>query len=261
MIASVPQGAQAFIALQVSGAEQGGFFELLDDPEQLVLDLSSEGLLQLNTAQALSSEVTVSYNYNNTQSIKQVALSVHALPNWLLTTENNEKLTLVSNDFMVHSWQKRIDGKYQIDGVITGEQALLALSLDSLGREFAVVKVYDDGELLPAAQLTVNEQQVNISLPMVDNDSLSSRRVYVELSLGDKSQSTDSRCFIASSLYPQQPEKLHKLRVFRDQVILKAPGGEAIVAAYYHYSPLLVEKLKNAPRVKSLLTGILDLFL
>jgi len=260
LIASIPQGADAAIELQVSAKNSGGFFELLDDPDNLITTLDSSGKLYINTEQVLSSVVTLAYNYNNEQSVKLLTLSVHAKPNWILPINSNEQLALTANGFVIHSFQRLIDGNYQIDGVVSEQQPLLSVNLDSLGRQFSAVKVFDSGELLADGQIVIGERQLNINLPFADNNA-GSKRIIIDLNLRDKNSSTDSRCFIASSIYPQQPEKLQKLRAFRDHVLLEIPGGEALVSAYYHYSPILVETLKDRPRIKNILKNILDSFI
>ncbi|MBN8147932.1 hypothetical protein J0J24_24670, partial [Vibrio vulnificus] len=39
-------------------------------------------------------------------------------------------------------------------------------------------------------------------------------------------QRSDSRCFLATALFAEQPQTLDYYRHFRDDVLLKLPGGE-----------------------------------
>ncbi len=57
----------------------------------------------------------------------------------------------------------------------------------------------------------------------------------------------DRRCFVASyALGPDHPVTA-RLRRFRDQRLLRAPGGRVVVVAYYWLSPLLIRVLGSRP--------------
>ena len=260
-IANLPQNSSAIIALNLTNTNSYGFYEVIEDPDNLILSLTSEGQLQIDTSKIISSAVTIAYNINGKQSIKTFIVAIHPDTNWSLDINNEEQLSLITNGFEIHSWQQFIDGTHQIDGSVTNSQALLSLNLDSVGRRFDTINVYDADELLTAEQLTINAQLVNINLPVLTNDNTNSKRLHVEFTLRDKNESTDSRCFIASAVYPDQPQKLHKLRTFRDQFLLQMPGGKTAVNSYYHYSPMLVEEFKDSPRIMRALKTTLDIFL
>jgi hypothetical protein len=70
---------------------------------------------------------------------------------------------------------------------------------------------------------------------------------------------SDSRCFIASSLYQQQPHKVAFYREFRDNVLLTLPFGESLVEFYYEHSPSWVEWSHNYPWLRHSVTWILDI--
>ncbi len=63
---------------------------------------------------------------------------------------------------------------------------------------------------------------------------------------------SDPRCFIASSVYgsPDHP-KVQIFRFFRDEVLLKIPGGAWMVEGYYRLSPPLADWLDQNEKVRS----------
>ncbi len=65
--------------------------------------------------------------------------------------------------------------------------------------------------------------------------------------------SSDSRCFIASHLYHDSPQRVDNLRQFRDEVLVNMPFGDRIVGVYYQYSPFIVEKIQQFPLLEAVL--------
>lgn len=68
-------------------------------------------------------------------------------------------------------------------------------------------------------------------------------------SVASSSSESDSRCFIATSLFPNNPMILESLRGIRDDVILRLPYGPQFIEMYYFYSPFWVEVVRDIPAV------------
>lgn len=65
-------------------------------------------------------------------------------------------------------------------------------------------------------------------------------------------------CFIATAAYGTALDpRLDILRDFRDEWLLRAPGGEHLVAAYYRWSPPLAEYIAERPAMRALVRGLL----
>ncbi|MCG7497130.1 S8 family serine peptidase [Vibrio sp. Of7-15] len=79
-------------------------------------------------------------------------------------------------------------------------------------------------------------------------------------SVASASSESDSRCFIATALFPNSPMLLGALRSIRDDVILPFPYGSHFIEMYYLYSPLWVDLLKDMPVITFPLTGILGMW-
>ncbi|WP_284384129.1 S8 family serine peptidase [Litoribrevibacter albus] len=75
----------------------------------------------------------------------------------------------------------------------------------------------------------------------------------------ESSKSSDSRCFIASAVYPNGHQDLSTLRSFRDQVLLQMPGGQWLVDSYYRMSPRLVAWMKHHPTLLSFTRSSLEM--
>jgi subtilisin family serine protease len=58
---------------------------------------------------------------------------------------------------------------------------------------------------------------------------------------------SDSRCFIASSVYPSGHHNLTTLRNFRDDILASLPGGNEIIGLYYENSPKLIVWMQQYP--------------
>lgn len=73
------------------------------------------------------------------------------------------------------------------------------------------------------------------------------------------SSATDGKCYIATMAYGDynHPQVIH-LRNFRDDFLSKTILGLYFIRFYYKYSPHLVEKLKNNPKINKLIRTFLN---
>ena len=65
----------------------------------------------------------------------------------------------------------------------------------------------------------------------------------------DSNSNSDSRCFIASSVYPAGHPDLSTFRSFRDIILKALPGGDNLVDFYYQSSPRLVAWMSKHPQL------------
>ena len=65
----------------------------------------------------------------------------------------------------------------------------------------------------------------------------------------DSNSNSDSRCFIASSVYPAGHDDLSTFRSFRDNILKPLPGGDSLVNFYYQSSPKLVAWMSKHPQL------------
>jgi hypothetical protein len=71
-----------------------------------------------------------------------------------------------------------------------------------------------------------------------------------------------SGCYIATMAYGDYDHpQVRILREFRDEVLSKTLLGEWFIKTYYHYSPKLVEKLKNKRRINNIIRKTLNQFI
>ncbi len=76
------------------------------------------------------------------------------------------------------------------------------------------------------------------------------------------SKSSGGGCYIATMAYGDYDHPQVKiLRQFRDDILAKSIMGKWFIKTYYHYSPKLVEKLKNKNTVNYTIRKILNQFI
>jgi len=76
------------------------------------------------------------------------------------------------------------------------------------------------------------------------------------------SSSSSSGCYIATMAYGDYDHpQVMILRQFRDEVLDKSAFGKWFIKNYYHYSPKLVEKLKNKKGINTIIRKTLNQFI
>lgn len=98
--------------------------------------------------------------------------------------------------------------------------------------------------------------QTRVTVRMGDNTQTATRGV------GTSSNDSNSGCYIATMAYGDynHPQVLI-LRNFRDTYLEKREWGRIFIKYYYHYSPKLVEKLKNHVHINRVIRKGLDCFI
>jgi len=95
--------------------------------------------------------------------------------------------------------------------------------------------------------------RISWSLPILEFGSLKNIQV---------AKTNSSGCYIATMAFGDYDHpQVMILRQFRDDVLDKSVLGKWFIKAYYHYSPRLVEKLKNKNFVNSIIRKILNQFI
>ncbi|MGC8804794.1 MAG: CFI-box-CTERM domain-containing protein [Candidatus Ratteibacteria bacterium] len=70
--------------------------------------------------------------------------------------------------------------------------------------------------------------------------------------------SGSSGCFIATAAYGTPfAKEVEALRKFRDQKLLKTRAGRAFVRFYYRHSPVIADFIKDKPKIKAFVRGML----
>lgn len=256
LFASIPVGSNAIFPLQTE--EEGAYFSLEQDPQSVVQGLSSDGLLKLDTQQALQASIELKLQGSGEQSNKHFEIQVHDEEYWEMHLNAEEQLQLYDTNSVLYSWQGLSSGLLLIHGE-SAKAVTLVLNLVSSKREFEGAQLLLNGSELPAEQFTLKDKQLLITLPETTEPQfeLSLKLSYLERAAASHS---DSRCFLASAVYAEQPKKLAQYRAFRDEFLLKSPTGQAMVELYYQYSPYWVLQVNKQPELKPLLTRVLDLF-
>ncbi len=79
---------------------------------------------------------------------------------------------------------------------------------------------------------------------------------------GSSSSGSSGDCYIATMAYGDYDHpQVMILRQFRDEVLDKSSFGKWFIKTYYHYSPKLVERLKNKKTVNSIIRKALNQFI
>ena len=71
-------------------------------------------------------------------------------------------------------------------------------------------------------------------------------------------RSSSGGCFIATAAYGTPfAKEVEVLRKFRDQKLLKTKPGRAFVRFYYRHSPVIADFIKDKPKIKAFVRGVL----
>ncbi len=82
------------------------------------------------------------------------------------------------------------------------------------------------------------------------------------VNIGGGRSSGSSGCYIATMAYGDYDHpQVMILRQFRDDVLDKSAFGKWCIKTYYHYSPELVEKLKNKKTINTIIRKTLNQFI
>ena len=120
-------------------------------------------------------------------------------------------------------------------------------------------------EILVEATHILNMMRTMDMLPEIKDSFNANRntlgRIKKEIT-GDSGLVSDSGCYIATMAYGDYDHpQVMILRQFRDEVLDKSGFGKWFIKTYYHYSPRLVERLKNQRNVNIIIRKVLNQFI
>jgi hypothetical protein len=114
---------------------------------------------------------------------------------------------------------------------------------------------------------SIGELEMNSEMRKRYNDQKNAlanlhRAVQKRSSSSSSSSSGSSGCYIATMAYGDyEHPQVMILRQFRDEVLDKSAFGKWFIKNYYHYSPKLVEKLKNKKGINAIIRKTLNQFI
>ncbi|ORT51677.1 hypothetical protein ST37_04825 [Vibrio sp. qd031] len=249
-LARVPLGRTARFPIQVD-AER---LELLNDENNLVNAITGT-TLEINTQIASSASIQLQDPVTMSSHWFDIAIQDQPYWQWL---NDNDAFELIESDIQLTSVQ-------QLDGsrlMLTGE----------LQSNFGIIQFSPVSELNQRLILNLLDAPIDVSVsvlssgvaPRITVESTDPAHFTITLNYATQSHassaSQDSRCFLASSVYVDQPSKLNFYRDFRDEVILGLPFGELMVKQYYKHSPVWVSFIDSHPNLKRFVVRMLDGF-
>ncbi|NVC64488.1 hypothetical protein FC652_15310 [Vibrio sp. 05-20-BW147] len=248
-VGPVPSGQEAWVTFFVDGANLSDNtsvdLEVIADAQNLVQEVAGNRV-RLATDVARSGQITVKNRVNEERQIALV--SIENSDSWSVSlAEQLLRLDLTAAQLV--GAQQLANGHLLLSGRWLAERSGILLRLDQESYQFTQARlVSSSGER--STIITNRGQSLAISTDsdvqaqgaLEQNDTF---QLLLELSIAPQAiageeQRSDSRCFLATSLFAEQPQTLDYYRHFRDDVLLKLPGGEWLVAQYYHWSPRLV---------------------
>lgn len=250
--ANIPVGSMA--QLPIFSEHNNAEFMVLEDDANLVRALH-EHVLHIDTTH--SANGTIQIKEINSGDIISWALTISEVPQWHITY-NESLLTLFDIEAQVHSLQLLDDHSLHITGEWLEDTATLQLVLDDPSWQFGsaslkTAELSDDVGMVTSTKTVTLQPKAPFSSATFD--------VTLQFDLESQVQpsaSSDSRCFIATSLYPDDEAKLMFFREVRDKVLLQVPLGEDLVDWYYASSPVWVERSEETPLLKNMLRFGLD---
>jgi len=130
------------------------------------------------------------------------------------------------------------------EGVISIEQPVLKFTLyraligDIPSHALKIYKINGEEYKKLDTELDERADTITLSTPLLSTGK------YAVVAEGIKSLDEKTGCFIATASYGFYDDKtIGLLRSFRDDILLKLPGGKKIVKMYYKYSPHIAEKI------------------
>ncbi len=218
--ASAPVGSSAIYV--ISESREGNsiqFVEVVEDTGNKVINFDGQQIA-LDTQQSGKWEIVFRTNLHEHYSFTfEVNDSLH----WKLSSASGAK-------YIFYKDNAEIQGITELDGqeiiiFLNPSASTSLLSIQLEGDDFNLINssvVSDDDSRLSITNQ--NDRQANI---LINGDAPLTLRVtpQVERSQLSASSDEDTRCFLATSIYPTEPNKLEYLRNFRDSTLAHLPGA------------------------------------
>ncbi|EOU2463244.1 S8 family serine peptidase [Vibrio navarrensis] len=258
-VGPVPVGQEAWVSFFVDEASVD--LAIVEDAQNLVQAVVGNRV-RLATDVAKTGQITVK---NRLTEARQMALiSIAEGENWGVSL-SGQPLLLDLTSAQLSGAQQITDGRILLSGQWLAAEGGILLRPEQANYQFTQAKVISSsGER--EVILTNRGQSLAISTGAIANaqsaaEQSDSFQILLEMSVsplavaGEKR--SDSRCFLAKSLFADQPQTLAFYRHFRDEVLLNLPGGDWLVAQYYHWSPRLVVWAEEHPWFKAAMRWVL----
>ena len=253
--AEVPRGRRAILPLQLE-AHADGELQLLDDAQHLVAELDSQNRIHLNTSVPNAGQITLRYQNGNNASEQTFSIQIKEQASWRMPLSAQDSLTIDAVGFELQSVQQLRNGHYLLSGYQGEGEGVIVIRLDSAHQEFSMAEVTSSSA--PELEVDVLKRKQQFTLVLAAPPTERSVNLTLSLLTENKLQQSDSRCFIASELFFNEPEKILKFRQFRDDGLLKLPFGEAMVQYYYQHSPVWVNYVRDKPNARMAMRFILN---
>ncbi|OLQ91322.1 hypothetical protein BIY21_13285 [Vibrio ponticus] len=246
--ADIPLNTTAEMLLDLDSSAN---YQLVDDPDGKVISLSGSQI-QLDT-----SEVGEwSFTLINNAYLSTLTYRVVETQDWVLRSTQGANIKVSTDQADVVSVSEM--GEQKIAITATPRQSPYLISLTIEGSYYMFDNI--DVEIAAASSTTWqvvsrSGKQLNLQVEAQDKETFV---IQPKISAPIAQASSDSRCFVASKIYANQPSKINKLRKFRDEVLSKLPGGDWLIDLYYDYSPRLVQLSEKHPQLTSAVRKLLD---
>lgn len=250
--AKVPQGTSATLLIALDTRKN---YDLISDPDNKVLAL--QGNKVLVDSRDIGQWQFVVAN-NDTQSTLSFEVTNDNV--WALNTTQGATLQFTTSQAELIGVTEFEERKIAITATPFQSPFLLSISLVGDSYNFDDVEVSALSASNSWSMVSQSTTQLNLRVEGTETTTIVIQPKINHLAM-ESSASSDSRCFIASSVYSKEPEKLTKLRRFRDQVLVNLPGGSWLISAYYQWSPSLVNWSDEHPEIHRNIKRVLDFFL
>lgn len=250
--AKVPQGTSTTLLIDLDTRQN---YDLISDPDNKVIALQGNQVVLDSSEVGQWQFVVANNDTQNTLSFEVISDNV-----WALNTTQGATLQFTTSQAEINGVTEFDERKIAITATPLQSPFLLSISLVDDSYNFADVEVSALSASHDWSVVSQSTTQLNLRVNGTEPTTIVIQPKINHLAM-ESSASSDSRCFIASSVYSQEPEKLTKLRRFRDQVLVNLPGGAWFISAYYQWSPSLVNWSNEYPHIHQGIKRVLDFFL
>ncbi|KGK17405.1 S8 family serine peptidase [Vibrio navarrensis] len=256
-VGPVPVGQEAWVSFFVGEASVD--LAIVEDAQNLVQSVVGNRV-RLATDVAQTGQITVKNRLTNERQMAMITIAEGQ--NWGVSL-SGQSLLLDMTDTQLSGAQQTADGRLLLSGQWLAAQGGILIRPEQANYQFTQAKLISSNSER-AVILTNRGQSLAISTTVNAQSTAEQSETFqilLELTVSPLAiaaeKRSDSRCFLATSLFADQPQTLAFYRHFRDEVLLNLPGGDWLVAQYYHWSPRLVVWAEEYPWFKAVMRWVL----
>ncbi|MBE4575074.1 hypothetical protein BOO36_14775 [Vibrio navarrensis] len=256
-VGPVPVGQEAWVSFFVGEASVD--LAIVEDAQNLVQSVVGNRV-RLATDVAQTGQITVKNRLTNERQMAMITIAEGQ--NWGVSL-SGQSLLLDMTDTQLSGAQQTADGRLLLSGQWLAAQGGILIRPEQANYQFTQAKLISSNSER-AVILTNRGQSLAISTTVNAQSTAEQSETFqilLELTVSPLAiaaeKRSDSRCFLATSLFADQPQTLAFYRHFRDEVLLNLPGGDWLVAQYYHWSPRLVVWAEEHPWFKAVMRWVL----